>query len=297
MEISALQAFICVARHESFSKASEQMHLTQPAVSKRVATLEQQLGTLLFNRINRQISLTEAGQQLLPKAQELVIQAEDMQRFASNLHEDISGTLSIAISHHIGLHRMPPMLSAFNRRHPDVKLDIRFEDSEQALSLVERGDIEFAVITLPSELPANLNGEVAWCDKLQIVFGAGHGLQSRQSVSLAELADYPCVLPTAETETHKIMQREFARAGLSMKVQMSTNNLQSLKMLAVAGIGWSLLPETMLDDQLRVLDLQRKLTRDLGLVAHRRRSLSNAAQAMRQLIKAAPQPPNSAIQN
>lgn len=284
MDISALESFIAVAQYQSFSKASEHLFVTQPAISKRVAGLEAELKTQLFNRINRQISLTDAGKRLLPKAQELVNQAKDMQRYASNLNEDISGPLSVAISHHTALYRLPPILSKFNSLYPKVNLDIRFEDSEQAFSSVERGDIEFAVITLPSELPASLHSEVVWQDPLNIVVGLDHALQAKDSVTLKQLAKYPCVLPTSDTETHQIMQREFERAGLVMNVQMSTNNLQSLKMLVSAGIGWSLLPKTMLDNDVHVLNSGQTLTRHLGLVLHRKRSLSNAAQAMKRLL-------------
>ncbi|MCL4132942.1 UNVERIFIED_CONTAM: hypothetical protein GTU68_038572 [Idotea baltica] len=284
MDISSLQAFIAVARCESFSKASEQLFITQPAVSKRVAGLEEELGTKLFNRINRQISLTEAGKQLLPKAHDLVNQAADMQRYATNLHEDIAGTLSISISHHIALYRMPPILREFNQLHPHVELDIHFEDSDQAFNAVEHGDIEFAVITLPSELPLNLQSEVAWTDDLHIVVGLEHPLAQEKHLDLVRLSEYPCVLPSVETETHQIMQRAFAEQDLTMTVQMNTNNLQSLRMLVVAGIGWSLLPTTMLDQDLHSLDCAENLTRDLGVVVHRKRSLSNAAQAMKQLL-------------
>ena len=284
MDILSLQAFIAVARYESFSKASERLFVTQPAVSKRVAGLEEELGMRLFNRINRQISLTEAGKRLLPKAQELVNQAADMQRFATNLNEDIAGVLSISVSHHIALHRMPPLLREFNLRHSKVELDIHFEDSEQAFHAVEQGDIEFAAITLPLELPANLIADIAWQDDLEIVVGLEHPLANHKKVDLSVLAEYSCVLPGVETETYQIIQREFETLGLSSKMQMSTSNLQSLKMLVVAGIGWSLLPKTMLDKQLHTLDCNRTLSRNLGVVAHKKRSLSNAAQAMRQLF-------------
>ena len=284
MDISSLQAFIAVARHQSFSKASETLFVTQPAVSKRVASLEEQLGTKLFNRINRQISLTEAGRKLLPKAQELVNQAADMQRFATNLNADVNGKLSISISHHIALYRMPPILHEFNLRYPKVELDIQFEDSEQALQAVERGDIEFAVITLPNQLPDSLQAETAWFDGLDIVVGKDHALANVDTVTLNILAKYSCVLPSVETETHQIMLREFSAQDLDMNVQMSTNNLQSLKMLVVAGVGWSLLPKTMLDDDLIVLNVNKKLARVLGVVLHRKRSLSNAAQIMRELL-------------
>ena len=284
MDISALQAFIAVARNGSFSKASEQLFVTQPAISKRVATLEEELGTQLFNRIARQISLTEAGKQLLPKAQDLVHQAEDMQRYASNLNDDISGNLSIAISHHIGLHRMPPILKEFNLRHPKVQLDIRFEDSDQAFSEVEHGDIEFAVITLPNELPEKLIKETIWRDQLSVMVGLEHPLSKRKNISLEILADYPCVLPDKDTETHKIIDRQFKQFGLEMQVQMETNNLETLKMLVGAGLGWSLLPNTMVDGSLRVLTIGASLTRELGVVVHSKRSLSNAGKALLELV-------------
>ncbi len=285
MDISALQAFIAVARHESFSKASEQLFVTQPAVSKRVASLEEELGAQLFNRIARRISLTEAGKQLLPKAQDLVHQAEDMQRYASNLTDDISGNLSVAIAHHIGLHRMPPILKEFNLRHPKVTLDIRFEDSDQAYMAVEHGDIEFAIITLPQTLPDKLTKETVWDDELDIMVSPDHPLATTTDVNLLTLSQYPCVLTSPDTETHQVIRREFQKQELPINVQMQTNNLETLKMLTGAGLGWSLLPKTMRDRSLKSLDLGLRLSRELGLVAHSRRSLSNAALALRALTK------------
>lgn len=285
MDISALQAFIAVARHESFSKASEQLFVTQPAVSKRVALLEEELGTQLFNRIARQISLTEAGKQLLPKAQDLVNQADDLQRYASNLNDEISGNLSVAIAHHIGLHRMPPILKEFNLRHPKVTLDIRFEDSDQAYTAVEHGDIEFAVITLPQALPDKLTKETVWLDDLDIMVSKDHFLANQSSINLPMLANYPCVLTSPDTETHQVIRREFQLQGLNINVQMQTNNLETLKMLTAAGLGWSLLPKTMSDKSLKALDVGLELSRELGLVIHSRRSLSNAALALKSLIE------------
>ncbi|RBP49389.1 LysR family transcriptional regulator [Arenicella xantha] len=285
MDISALQAFIAVARHESFSKASELLFVTQPAVSKRVSSLEQELGTQLFNRIARQISLTEAGKQLLPRAQELVAQAEDMQRYASNLSDDISGNLSVAIAHHVGLHRMPPILKEFGRRYPNVHLDILFEDSDKAFNAVQKGDIEFAVITLPTELPDKLIKQRVWLDSLSVVVGLDHELASQQAINLLQLSEYFCVLPSKDTETHKIVQREFDQRYLSLRVQMETNNLETLKMLTEAGLGWSVLPQTMLSNSLVVIDVGLVLQRELGLVVHAKRSLSNAAKALKSLIE------------
>lgn len=307
MDISTLHAFIAVARYQSFSKASESLFITQPAISKRVAALEIELGTQLFNRIARQISLTDAGKQLLPKAQEVVNQAEDMQRYASNLKHDISGDLSVAIAHHVGLHRMPPILKQFNQRHPKVKLDIRFEDSDKAFMGVQQGDIEFAVITLPSVLPDRLIKQVIWQDDLNFVVGVDHPLvnsglkrhkaedlikqsaptspERLKQVSLKMLSEYPCVLTSQDTETHQIIHRKFQQQGLELDVQMQTNNLETLKMLTAAGLGWSVLPKTMNDDSIIVLNTQESLSRELGLVIHNKRTLSKAAHVLKTLIE------------
>ena len=288
MDMSALNAFLAVARFQSFSKASEVLHLSQSAVSKRIATLESELNTQLFNRVSRQISLTEAGKQLLPKAKELAQQAEELQRFASTLNDDISGSLSIAIAHHIGLHRLPPILRRFNEQYPQVNLDLRFEDSDQAFHAVELGDIEFALITLPSQIPEHLYKEVIWQDELNLVVGKEHPLATQKQVRVQDLEAYPAVLSSSDTETYKIIRRHFDANDNSLAVQMQTNNLETLKMLTAAGLGWSLLPVTMVDDQLKPLAFTSRLSRELGLVGHRRRSLSNAALAFKKLLTSYP---------
>lgn len=286
MDIASLNAFIIVAQEESFSKASLKLHITQPAVSKRVASLEQELDVALFNRVAKVVSLTEAGKQLLPKAQELVSQARELQQVASNLSDEIRGNLSISIAHHIGLYRMQSILEQFNRLYPLVELDIRFEHSEQALSSVEKGDIEFGLITLPSQLPSNIASEIVWTDSLKLVVAPGHPLTKVQTVRVEDLSDHRCVLTTKETETHQIMRRIFEANGLLLSTYIETNSLETLKMMVGAGLGWSLLPTSMLGQSSLVeLKIQRNLERYLGLVFHKRRTLSNAAKALKDLIQ------------
>ena len=142
MDINALQAFIEVARKESFSLASETLFITQPAISKRIAGLEDDLGTKLFNRISRKVTLTDAGKKLLPKAKELVDELNDMRRYATSLSDEIKGELLIGTSHHVSMHRLPPILKEYRQQYSDVHLDITFGESDVMCKLVERGDIE-----------------------------------------------------------------------------------------------------------------------------------------------------------
>src|SRR5690606_27196221 len=139
MDLEALQTFLAVAETGSFSRAAERVYLTQPAVSKRIAALETSLGTRLFDRIGRRVQLTEAGQALLARTRGILNELEDVRRSLTNLSGHVAGPLSLATSHHIGLHRIPGALKRFHARYPEVRLDLRFMDSEQACHAVKIG--------------------------------------------------------------------------------------------------------------------------------------------------------------
>ncbi len=280
MDFNALQAFTEVARCQSFSQAAEALFITQPAISKRITALERELDVRLFNRINRSVSLTEAGRELLPRVQAIRSEIEAIRRYAADLSGDVSGTLSMGTSHHIGLRRLPPVLKHFNNEYPHVQLDIRFEDSEQACLAVERGELEIAIATLPAHIPPQLKTKTIWIDRLEIVTAPDHRLQQQTKVSLQELSTYPCVLPSKDTFTYQILRDALQTLNVKLNVHMSTNYIETLKMLVSSGFGWSLLPHTMLDDSIAALEAELKLERKLGSVTHRKRTLSNAALAM-----------------
>ncbi len=282
MEINELTAFVAVAESGSFSRAAERLFLTQPAVSKRVAGLEGKLKTPLFDRIGHRVHLTEAGRQLLPRARALLLEIRDIERGISNLSGEVSGTLRMGTSHHIGLRRLPPVLKHYSRAFPRVQLDIRFMDSESACAAVEQGDLELAVVTLPLQPAPVLELRKIWHDRLRFVVAEDHPLARRSPLSLAELAAFSAVLAAHGTYTRGILERAMAPLGLTLQVGMATNYLETLKMLVTIGLGWSLLPESMLDrPDLVPLELpEMELSRDLGLVTHRSRVLSNAGRQM-----------------
>lgn len=286
MDTATLRAFLTVAKTRSFSQAAVQLHLTQPAVSKRVAALEAELNTRLFDRIGKQVTLTEAGQALLPRAQHILDEMADSRRALTNLSGKISGLLSIGTSHHIGLHRLPQVLRAFHIAYPDVELDLRFMDSEAACTAVARGELELGIVTLPLEPLKNLVMTPIWNDPLGVVVAPHHPLAKSQRVRPETLAQYPAVLPGQGTYTRAILERAFAPLGIQVPLRMSTNYLETLKMLATVGLGWSVLPQAMVHGkELHVLKLQGvNLQRTLGMVRHRARTLSNAAQALVELL-------------
>ena len=289
MDLANLNAFIAVAETGSFSIAGERLHLTQPAVSKRIAALEQQLKVRLFDRLGREVSLTEAGRALLPRAYRILNVLDDTRRALTNLSGDISGRLTLATSHHIGLHRLPPLLRAFTRAHPQVALDIQFLDSEVAYEEILHGRAELAVITLAPATAAPVKAVPVWSDPLDFVAAPEHPLALKQQISLEDVAKHPAVFPGGNTFTHHIVQRLFEGQGLTPNIAMSTNYLETIKMMVSIGLAWSVLPRTMLDEQVARLPLGGiQLNRQLGYILHTERTLSNAAKAfMAQLDRSA----------
>ena len=284
IDLYALQAFAAVARWESFSTAAEHLFLTQPAVSKRVAALENTLGQRLFDRIGRRVTLTDAGRALLPRARALLDEAESLIRVVAAASDTISGPLVMGTSHHVGLRRLPPVLRAFTQQYPDVQLDIRFMSSEAACRAVETGELELAVVTLPTGREPALVRQAVWDDPLEVLVSADHPLAGAARVSLKQLVAHPAVLPGPDTYTRSILIQALRPHGLTPRVVMSTDYLETLRMLVATGLGWSLLPADMAEPDLVALNTPLKLRRELGVVHHRSRTLSGAARAMLALL-------------
>ena len=281
MDTQNLRAFLMVAEHASFSGAAEELHLTQPAVSKRVAALESQLGAPLFDRIGRSVSLTEAGVALLPHAQSIWQNLHAAEQSVRDLSGAVAGRLRLGTSHHIGLHRLPPVLRRFSQSYPEVKLDIDFMDSEQAYEEIMRGSVELAVVTLAPEQDTSMVANPIWPDPLAFMATADHPLCGNGSASLQDLSQYPVILPGLNTYTGQIAKSLFDNQRLKLEVAMSTNYLETIRMMASIGLGWTVLPRSMLETPLeliKVADIDPP-QRVLGSIYHRGRSLSNAARA------------------
>lgn len=280
MQIAELETFLSVADLASFSRAAEQLHVSQPAVSKRIARLEISLDATLFDRVGKRVYLTDAGHLLKPRAESLLAGFADTRRLLHNQRQRIEGPLSLATSHHVGLHRLAPVLQAFNRTYDAVSLDIRFEDSEAAHDLVRRASSEFAVVTLNPQGDADLRYEPLWDDPLVFIVAADHELARSGHLELTTLAEHPVILPGLATYTGRIVASTFAEREIQLKPALSTNYLETIAMLVGIGLGWSVLPACMVTKGLVTLSTDApQLHRTLGCVLHPSRTLSNAASA------------------
>ena len=281
MDIQNLSAFVAVSNTGSFSRAAEQLFITQPAVSKRISSLETELNTHLFDRIGKKVLLTEAGYALLPSAQRILAELDESKRAIGNLNEKVSGHLKIATSHHIGLHRLPPVLRAFTTDYPAVDIDIQFMDSEEACHCVLKGDVELAIATLPDQEWKHLHHQTIWRDPLDIVISSQHPDAGSTQVSVKKLHKLPAILPAKNTFTRLLLEQALGLNEQNLNIAMETNYLETIKMMVSIGLGWSVLPVSMLSSDIVKMDIKGvEFERLLGVVSHQQRTPSNAAKML-----------------
>lgn len=298
MQLNQIRAFLAVAELESFSYAAERLHITQPAVSKRIRQLESNLRVELFDRIGKRSILTPNGAAFKPRAERIL---EELQSYRQELAGQLgtpSGSLSFATSHHVGLHRLPQVLREFKIRYPQVDLDLRFMDSEDACSAIADNELELAIVTLPEIVDDRLVCETVWIDRLAAVMAPDHALASNGAVEPDELLRHAAILPSHGTFTRRIIDSLFADGSGRLDIILETNYLETIKVMVSANLGWSILPRSMIDasltgHQLVGLDARRRL----GMVTRRHRTLSPGSSAMQELLREIAEPAPSGSDN
>lgn len=286
MQINQIAAFLAVSESGSFSLAAEQLHITQPAVSKRIRQLESSMDTLLFDRIGKRSILTPNGKAFKPHAEQIL---QELKAYRSGLSQQEGtpyGILTLATSHHIGLHRLPRVLRDFKIRYPKVDLDLHFMDSEDACVAIANNELELAVVTLPEVPEEDLLCEAVWIDQLVVVMATDHQLAKNPIIEPVALLDHATILPSAGTFTRRIINNLFADCGGELKITLETNYLETIKVMVSANLGWSILPSSMLDESLigkQIGDLN--VARPLGIVTRKSRTLSLSSSAMIELLR------------
>ena len=274
-----------VAETGSFSRAAEKLFITQPAISKRISTLEFSLDCLLFDRLGKNIQLTQAGEALIPSYQKILAELDESERIISVLRSSVSGHLKFGTSHHIGLHRLPPVLRKYTHRYPDVELDIQFMDSEQAAALILKGDIELALITLPDTIKKPLTTIPVWSDPMQCVVAKDHVLAKLKTVTRKQLAEHGVLIQSHSTHTRNIIDVAL-KLPSDIKIIMESNYLETIKAMIQNDLGWGVLPESMIDNSLHRLKIKGvRMERHLGVLLHASRTLSSPAKALLKVLK------------
>jgi DNA-binding transcriptional LysR family regulator len=282
MNLNQLSYFKAVSETGSISRAAAELLITQPAVSKQIMALEDELGERLFDRIGKKVFLTRAGEMLYTHVNSILRSVEEAKTAVRDMSAECSGELVIGVSDHISIHRLPDVLKSYITAFPKVDLKLRCHRSETIFEMVGKNLVDLGVITLPKNAH-NMVTITIWKDPMSLVFVKGHPLGSIQTVRLRDAVKYGMILNEPGTETRRAIDAAFSHKRLTPNVTMEVAYIETIKGLVKTGLGISILPDKAVESEVRSGELGRArtadadLSRDLGVVYLKDKFLSRPA--------------------
>ena len=249
-----LQVFQTVARLLSFTKAAEELHMTQPAVTFQVRQLEEQYNTRLFDRTHNRISLTEAGKKVFEYGERIFELYGEMDNSVRELTGDVSGVLILGASTTIAEYMLPVLLGDFKKEYPDVNIRLKVSNSDGIVAQVENNTIDLGVVEAPVN-NKNLVVEECRIDELVVILQPGHELANRESIHPKELIEYPFICREEGSGTREVMLESMHADGVSdseLNVVMELGSLEAIKGSVEAGMGISILSSATIQKELKL---------------------------------------------
>ncbi len=239
MDLRHLETFAAAAEHGSFTRAAQSLSITQAAVSKHVAALEEQLQVTLFERSGRSMALTEAGQRLYDHARRIFDLMDEAALDLGQAAASVHGTLRIAASSVPAQSLVPKLLAEFHELYPDVHESVVVSDSAEATAAVENAAAEVGIV---GEMPNSprIRARPIADDELVLVVSPHHPLAVRRKVTLAELRQAPLIVREAGSGSQHCVERALDAAGLApgqLQVAMQMNSIDAIRAAVASGAG------------------------------------------------------------
>jgi DNA-binding transcriptional LysR family regulator len=273
-----LGTFLAVAENVSFRKASEQTHLSLPAVSMQIKQLEEQLGVALFHRTTRRVELTQEGERLMISARKAM---EELDGALAQIHQAAEmqqGHLSFACVPTIAGTRLPALMIAFARRYPGISVRVRELTQPGLLESVRKREVDFAIGPEPERL-GELRFQPIFTDDYVALLPAGHPAAAKPALALRDLAGMP-LLTLGASQFHRQLMRAFEEEGLAPELNYEFTNVSTAVAMAEAGLGVGVLPSVAvpLHTDLKALRIVRpSMSRTIGIVTIRGHAPSPSA--------------------
>lgn len=252
MDSESLRTFLAIHRAGGFTRASQLLHRSQPAISRRIALLEHEVGAPLFERTASGVVLSQAGHVLLPHAERALAALEDCAASIRALRSGTGGPVSVAAVGTLASTELTAILERFAARHPDVELTLRTATSVEVSELVRRGEVTLGLRYLSDSSP-DVVCEALPPERLVVACGRRHRLAGKRVASLAELAAeawlaFPNARDAREAAADNLFAQFLVRGVASLR-WTPVDSLTAQKRLIEAGFGVALLPESSIREE------------------------------------------------
>ncbi len=294
IEFRHLETFCRVAELKSFSKAADDLFLTQPTVSGHIISLEQSLSLRLFDRASREVRLTKSGQVFLEYASKILSLRKEMLNALSEFSQGIRGELALGSSTIPGEYLLPKLIGDFKKNHPSFVISLRIADTKEVIQYVLQDQVEFGVIGAKLNHPS-LHYEKYAEDEIIVMAPSEHPLARKKRVGLDELLKEPWIVREEGSGTRIAVERALRRKGRTLKqfnVVMEMGSTSSVKEGVKANLGLAFISGRATEGEVGQGSLSRinveglePISRQMYIVFHRRRTLSPMALEFLRFLK------------
>ena len=284
LNVHEMNVFLMAAETQNFSEAARQLHMTQPAVSMQIQSLEQRLGVNLFERSGRRIQLSEAGETLMPMARDLVSMSLRVEETMKSLGGDVVGHLKLGCSTTAGKYILPQLIARFRRKHPRVQVTVYTSGREPVMDMLCDGMTHISII---SSLVTCRDAEFKpfFTDRAVLIVPVDHAWASRASIKPQELREADFIMRDDSAGTRQVMMEGLLEHGIhldDLNAVMELGNSEAIEMAVEEGIGVSIVSRLVAQrgvdlGRIKIVEVEGlNLERKIYMAYNIRRAATNA---------------------
>jgi len=278
-----LKIFHTVARLLNFTKAAEELHMTQPAVTFQIRQLEDQFNTRLFDRTHNKVTLTEVGKQVYVYADRILKLYEDMTRSVTDMTGEVSGGVTLGASTTVAEYMLPLLIGEFKAKYPEVLISLKESNTEHIVTMVESNEIDIGIVE-GSVNNKNLIVEECHTDEMVVILPNNHELAKRDSLEVKDIVEHPFISRESGSGTQESIQNYVERYGNHdfLNISYELSSPEAIKGVVEAGMGISILSRSTIGKELKLntltaVQMEPKLERPFSIVRQRYKFKSRAA--------------------
>lgn len=296
MEDHKLKVFCTVAETRSFSKTSEIIHLTQPAVSLQIQAIEEKYETKLFDRSSSTVTLTPAGETLYKYAKEILALYASAEKTIGKQTGITKGCITIGAGSNIGNYLLPSIITEFKAAHPKVKIYLIVSNTKRVIELLNAGNINLGLVEGDAS-KQKMNVRKLLSDELLLIVSPEHPWAKKKEVPISDLIKEPFILREAGSGTRQIIEKILGRHGVTindMRISSILGSTEAIKDAVENGLGVSIISRWAARKEsrygtLKLLNLrEEKMVRDFSLIVHKNSISSGALEEFLTFLKSYP---------
>jgi LysR family transcriptional activator of glutamate synthase operon len=291
VELRQLKYFMEVARVEHMTQASENLHVAQSAVSRQIIKLEEELGVALFERIGRNMRLTNVGKDFLAQAKRAVNELQKAEAIVTEYTNPKIGTVRVGLPNSLATKVLPAVISEFRKNYPDISYQFMEGSNAELTNMLLSGDLDLTFLSpVPTETEFFYTTRF-FDEKLKVIVPKSHPLSNELTLTLHDLKNEKFILYPNDFDLFQIVQTSAEKKGIRLDIAFQSTDFYTIQGLVGAGLGISILPEMILDgaifkETISIPLRDKDLRRSVGLITAKKRKLSPSEQLFYEFILA-----------